>query len=44
MNTFKKVYGVNCYDIGSMLMGRWSSDAFIHYIRKKVEQFSYDPK
>jgi hypothetical protein len=23
-----------------MLIGRWSSDAFLHYIRKQVEQFS----
>ena len=23
-------------------MGRWSSDAFLHYIRKQVEQFSRD--
>ena len=22
-----------------MLIGRWSSDAFLHYIRKQVEQF-----
>ena len=25
-----------------MLMGRWSSDAFLRYIRKQVEQFSRD--
>jgi len=25
-----------------MLMGRWSSDAFLRYIRKQVEQFSHD--
>jgi len=23
-----------------MLIGRWSSDAFLRYIRKQVEQFS----
>jgi hypothetical protein len=25
-----------------MLMGRWSSDAFLRYIRKQVKQFSHD--
>ena len=25
-----------------MLMGRWSSDAFLRYIRKQIEQFSHD--
>jgi hypothetical protein len=25
-----------------MLMGRWSSDAFLKYIRKQIEQFSHD--
>ena len=30
--------GVPLYTI--MLIGRWSSDAFLHYIRKQVEQFS----
>ena len=25
-----------------MLMGRWSSDAFLRYIRKQVEQFSHN--
>ena len=25
-----------------MLIGRWSSDAFLRYIRKKVEQFSHN--
>jgi hypothetical protein len=25
-----------------MMIGRWSSDAFLSYIRKQVEQFSYD--
>ncbi len=25
-----------------MLIGRWSSDAFLRYIRKQVEQFSHD--
>jgi hypothetical protein len=29
--------GVPVYTI--MLIGRWSSDAFLHYIRKQVEQF-----
>ena len=32
--------GVPVYTI--MLIGRWSSDAFLHYIRKQVEQFSQD--
>ena len=32
--------GVPVYMI--MLLGRWSSDAFLHYIRKQVEQFSRD--
>jgi hypothetical protein len=30
--------GVPVYTI--MLIGRWSSDAFLHYIRKQVKQFS----
>jgi hypothetical protein len=30
--------GVPVYTI--MLIGRWSSNAFLHYIRKQVEQFS----
>ena len=30
--------GVPVYTI--MLIGRWSSDAFLRYIRKQVEQFS----
>ena len=25
-----------------MLIGRWSSDAFLRYIRKQVEQFSHN--
>eukprot|EP00978_Attheya_sp_CCMP212_P036539 scaffold166591_cov28-Attheya_sp.AAC.1 len=25
-----------------MLMGRWSSDAFLKYIRRQVEQFSHN--
>ena len=25
-----------------MLIGRWSSDAFLKYIRKQVEQFSHN--
>jgi hypothetical protein len=29
--------GVPVYTI--MLIGRWSSDAFLHYIRKQLEQF-----
>jgi hypothetical protein len=32
--------GVPVYTI--MLIGRWSSDAFLRYIRKQVEQFSKD--
>ncbi len=32
--------GVPVYTI--MLMGRWSSNAFLHYIRKKVNQFLQD--
>ena len=32
--------GVPVYTI--MLLGRWSSDAFLRYIRKQVEQFSRD--
>ncbi len=32
--------GVPVYTI--MLLGRWLSDAFLHYIRKQVEQFSQD--
>jgi hypothetical protein len=32
--------GVPVYTI--MLIGRWSSDAFLHYIRRQVEQFSKD--
>ena len=31
---------VSVYTI--MLMGRWSSDAFLRYIQKQVEQFSRD--
>jgi len=30
--------GVPVYTI--MLLGRWSSDAFLHYIRKQVKEFS----
>jgi hypothetical protein len=30
--------GIPVYTI--MLLGRWSSDAFLHYIRKQVEEFS----
>ena len=30
--------GVPLYTI--VLIGRWSTDAFLHYIRKQVEQFS----
>ena len=25
-----------------MIMGHWSSDAFLRYIRKQVEQFSHN--
>ena len=25
-----------------MLIGRWSSDAFLDYIRKQVDQFTYN--
>jgi hypothetical protein len=32
--------GVPVYTI--MLLGRWSSDAFLRYIRKQVEQFGHD--
>jgi hypothetical protein len=32
--------GVPVYTI--MLIGRWSSDAFLHYIQKQVEQFVQD--
>ena len=32
--------GVPVYTI--MLIGRWSSDTFLHYIRKQVEQFLQD--
>ena len=32
--------GVPVYTI--MLIGRWSSDAFLKYIRKQVEQFSHN--
>jgi hypothetical protein len=32
--------GVPVYTI--MLIGRWSSDAFLRYIRRQVEQFSKD--
>jgi hypothetical protein len=32
--------GVPVYTI--MLIGRWSSDAFLHYIRRQVEQFLKD--
>jgi hypothetical protein len=31
--------GVRGYTI--MIIGRWLSDAFLHYIRKQVEQFSW---
>eukprot|EP00957_Ditylum_brightwellii_P198094 15092243-Ditylum_brightwellii.AAC.1 len=30
--------GVPVYTI--MLIGRWSSDAFLHYIRKQVQEFT----
>jgi hypothetical protein len=30
--------GIPVYTI--MLLGRWSSDAFLHYIRKQVKKFS----
>jgi hypothetical protein len=32
--------GVPVYTI--MLIGRWSSNAFLHYIQKQVEQFLKD--
>jgi hypothetical protein len=32
--------GVSVFTI--MLIGRWSSDAFLHYIRRQVEQFLKD--
>ena len=25
-----------------MMIGRWSSDAFMKYIRKQIEQFTFD--
>jgi hypothetical protein len=25
-----------------MMIGRWSSDAFLRYIRKQVEEFNHD--
>jgi hypothetical protein len=26
----------------TMMIGRWSSDAFLHYIQKQVEEFNHD--
>ena len=34
------LYNVSVYTI--MLIGRWSSDAFLLYIQKQVEQFSHN--
>ena len=31
-----------CQVYGIMMIGRWSSDAFLRYIRKQVEQFSHN--
>ena len=36
------MYLVECPVYTIMLIGRWSSDAFLRYIRKKVEQFSHN--
>jgi hypothetical protein len=33
---------VPVYIIIIMMLGRWSSDAFLRYIRKQVEQFSHN--
>ncbi len=42
MGTAMEIYlaGVPVYTI--MLIGRWSSDTFLHYIWKKVKQFMQD--
>ena len=36
------VHIVECPVCTIMMMERWSSDAFLRYIRKQVEQFSYN--
>ena len=36
------MYLVECPVYTIMMIGRWSSDAFLRYIRKQVEQFSHN--
>ena len=36
------MYLGDCPVFSIMMIGRWSSDAFLKYIRKQVEQFSHN--